>query len=315
MDHDGRGALCAANLLSHFVANPTTHQGQKQVALARYNRSIARIAEKTKRAAAKLEAIIREETATGLDHLGAPRDEELIDALELFLYAAAEHTDDLKFIARQLAGLRGESPDNAADKLDRLLKPVRRRVSMITNQIKHAQWRLALLRQGFSLGGIPLVLHGIVLTSVSSERVGLETLPPDGARVIAIPSLLWSVLEFAYLASEALCTHVDPTGANRAAMAPAPVPEFTAAITAVARLPLYALEEEHTHHRVRVVIVASSEEANKKLQSDLYGSLSRKWDRHAAGAAGGFRFSVQGDGVSRSFDFPTLKNVSLLHWD
>jgi hypothetical protein len=266
------------------------------------------------RAAKKFERLAAEEIAVGLDKLGSPNDSEIIDALELVLYAAAEHTDDLKFIARELAGSRGENPIRAAERMEKLVKPIRQRISMMTNQIKHAQWRIGLLRHGFVLGGVPTILYGVVLLSVSADRVGLEKLPPDGARVIALPSMLWSVLEFLFFASQALHKHLA-TDLGACQTTPVKVPCFATAVAALARLPNYSMEEEHTFHRLRVVVRVTTATAAKSVDSGLYGSLSHKWDRAAAGLAGGFQFAIQGDGASRSFDFPTLRGVTLQHWD
>jgi hypothetical protein len=311
LDKDGLGALPGADAVAALAQLPQFNQQRKR-ACALYNRSVSRICEKVQRAAATWEAAFAAEIAAGWDKSGSKGDADIIDALELVLYAAAEHTDDLKEVARELAGSRGENPKRAADCVERALNLIRRRISLVTNKIKHEQWRIALCRQQFTLGEITVILHGMSLTSLSHDRVGLEKLPPDDARVIALPSLLWSVIEMLYFASCALRDHV----ANDVpSPAPVEVKPFAHAVAAVGRLPNYSFEEEHTFKRLRLAIYANSAKSAERLDSPLYGSLSKKWDRAAAGTPGSFSFGVQGDGVTRSFHFPTLKGVTLQHWD
>lgn len=311
LDNNGLGALPGADAVAALAELPEFSQQRKR-ACALYNRSVSRICEKIRRAAATWEAAFAAEIAAGWGKSGIQGDADIVDSLELVLYAAAEHTDDLKEIARELAGSRGENPKRAADRMERALNLVRRRISLMTNKIKHEQWRISLCRQQFALGGVPTILHGMSLTSLGLDRVGLEKLPPDDARVIALPSLLWSVIEMLYFASCALRDHV----AHEVPIpAPVEVKAFAHAVAAAGRLPNYSFEEEHTFKRLRLTIYANDAKSAERLDSPLYGSLSKKWDRAAAGVPGNFSFGVQGDGVTRSFDFPTLTSVTLQHWD
>jgi hypothetical protein len=312
LDEDGLGALTAADTLAHLVESSASHKPHYQRALALYNRSIARISDKVARAAAQFEQCFFDEIELGFAQLGRRDDREIIDYLELVLYSAAEHTDDLKAIARELAGPRGENPDRAASRLDKSLKAARDRISLLTNHIKHYQWRLHLLRQEFLHGAQTTILYGFSLNSVSQDRVKLERLPPDNAGLIALPSLLWLVLEFLFLASEVLNAHVsgsaqDPPATKTAGLA--------SAVAAVMRLPNYTFDEEHTTKRVRMLIHAASDESRQKLTSQLYGAWMHRWSREAQGRPGRSSVAVAGDGVNRTFDFPTPTKVSLVYWD
>lgn len=310
LDQDGLGALPGADGLTALAAL-SDFKPQRQRALAIYNRSVSRICDKVRRAAAKLEAAFAEEIAVGWGKIGIRGDAEIIDAIELVIYAAAEHTDDLKAIARELAGSNGENPKRASDRMERLLSPIRRRVSLMTNKIKHEQWRISICRQQFTHGKETTILYGLSLLSLSHDRVGLEVLPPDGARVIALPSLLWSVIELLYRTSEELLRFLGVAAHNAPAV---PAPQFAAAVVAIGRLPNYSFEDEHAFHRVRLRIYADDEANRRKLESTLYGAFGTRWNLSAPGEPGNFSFGVQGDGVTRSFDFPTLKSVTLQHW-
>jgi hypothetical protein len=310
LDEEGLGALVGGDVLANLAADPIDQVSHRR-ALALYNRSVVRISDKVERATYRFEELFSEEIPLGFDKLAPKHDAEIVDFLELVLYSAAEHTDDLKQIARELAGPRGENPDRASARLDKLLKSSRDRISLMTNQIKHSQWRINLLRQEFFHGSETTILYGFSLSSPGTDRVKLERLPPDNVCIIALPTLLCMVVEYLFLASQSLCEYLG------SASTPPPTKhaKFARAIAAVVRLPAYTFDEAHPTTRVRWRIHAATPNTRALILSKLYGSLARPWSKKAQGSPGGSVCAVTTDGVNRSFDFPTPKKVSLVFWD
>ena len=124
--------------------------------------------------------------------------EEVIDYLELALYAAAEHVDDVALIAK------GFYPDkkkykssNPAKQLDNTVKKHKSLISASINAIKHHQARIRLYSLEIQHGEVQHCLHGYFIEGVHDGEVGPNNIFHDNQRqVFSITSLMWEILCF-----------------------------------------------------------------------------------------------------------------------
>jgi hypothetical protein len=146
IDYADRAAspLAAHALLSSSLAMRTYHVEQGfRASLGIYNASISRIFDKVISLAKKLEAYFK--LSNSVEELRKFRQEriELIDYIELALYAAAEHVDDLDAIAVGFypsRALAERSPQFRT--LQKNIKSLKRFVAIAANSIKHQQARV-----------------------------------------------------------------------------------------------------------------------------------------------------------------------------
>ena len=135
-----------------------------------YNLSVERVCTKAKACASKLEALIGSvRDLAGLDN----ETEELVDYVELCLYAAAEHVDDIECVAACLFEKKvsqRQSPHMRALLKD--MKTVRDRPTAITNALKHHQARIRLYSLEFQHDNRPMCLHGMFVNPFMREGWG-----------------------------------------------------------------------------------------------------------------------------------------------
>jgi hypothetical protein len=84
-------------------------------------------------------------------------------------------------------------------------------------------------------------------------------------------------------------------------------------VIALARLPLYSFDEEHPFEKVRFVVKAS-ENTRQELNSNIYGSLMRRWSQSTISSIGNVRMGYEGDGTTRSFAINVPVNLRIQHW-
>ena len=167
-----------------------------------YNMSLQRISKNVSRCSDRLEEFW---TSTGANDEIL---EEVVDYLELALYSAAEHVDDVNRIAMTFF----ESDVQAKNSKDfRLLKgrirPLRSEISSFTNTIKHAHGRVRLYRVNFVHGNVASDLIGFFIEGFKDGSCGPSPiLHTDGKKIISITSFLWNILTFL---SEVSCVLYD----------------------------------------------------------------------------------------------------------
>lgn len=89
---------------------------------------------------------------------------EIIDYLELALYAAAEHTDDIKTVAHTFFKTEVEAKeDRDVRMLLNSVKPLRKEIAAFTNAIKHSHGRIRLFDTDFNHDGRVLTLLGFFI--------------------------------------------------------------------------------------------------------------------------------------------------------
>jgi hypothetical protein len=308
--------LAAHALLAAPPIAPTRHQSAGlREPLGIYNVSVARVAQKVLRLGEKLEAyfnrgeVVLEPSATTSAELSG-----VTDYVELLLYAAAEHVDDIDAIATGYFAsphVAGKSP--AYRELQKAVKSTKRFLSTAANSIKHQQARIRVYSLAYQQGVVRGVLHGYFVEGVSDGVVGPSGPLHDQQAVYSITALLWEVLWFVLTCSSHLATFL------RGIVQPAtlPVPEcsaFAKAVEAAARLPNYTFGECHPFERTTFVLTGS-EGGRLNIDSGLHGSLGTPWDRHAPLQFGSYSTSYEGDGSSRSFQSVAPRSVVLHHWD
>jgi hypothetical protein len=282
-----------------------------------YNVSTLRILKKLRKCCAKLEAY--QHAADHVRQLGAHSaiQEEVIDYIELCLYAAAEHVDDVGLIARCFfeSDKRYRS-SREVRKLKDAIKPIRDRISGFTNAIKHEQSRIRLFSTDFEQAGIAVCLHGFFIEKFHKGGVGPSPVfHGSGERVISITSLLWGALLYLYSMSDALAEFlvaIDAT--DKSSILVQETTLLQDCVIGLVRLPLYSFDETHPFENTRFMV--KFDESQKSLiSSGLYGSLLRRWSRSPLGKVGPFHMSYEGDGITKKFDFNAPTNLRLQHWD
>ena len=279
-----------------------------------YNVSASRIAERVLALCKRLETYFN--ASSDVSGLRKERDlrTEIIEFMELAIYAAAEHVDDVDLIAKGFFRHGQRLKKNVAYRqLNSKVKSHKRYLSAAANAIKHSQARLRLYSCEFQQPGIRGCLHGYFVEGVENGVVGPSQLFHRQQEVFSVTTLVWEIITFvlhcsrdlrAFLLSEAPCLS-GPVDVR--------FERFANAVVAAARLPLYTFGEEHPFSRSTVRIETSSDEP-ADLDSRLYGSIGRPWSVSQAPMFGPDQSEFEGDGCSHAFRFVHPKNVSFLHW-
>jgi hypothetical protein len=205
IDLDGPAAvLQALSCLSALKSGASFHDVHDQRhPLGTYNLSVGRICDKLQKCAANLERYwLSSPTLADLDkHADFRR--ITIDYLELCLYAAAEHVDDVESVASSFFRTSRQAAKAAAMKqLKRAVKPLRDRIASLTNTVKHRQGRLRLFSLEFNHDSKSLCLHGFFIEGFTQGQVcPSPILHGNGEIVISITSFLWSILMYVWLIS------------------------------------------------------------------------------------------------------------------
>jgi hypothetical protein len=310
-------SLSAAAYLAALKSNSSFHElYDRRHPLGMYNLSVGRICDKIKKCAQKFEEYyLSSPYIADLDKKPDLRD-EIIDYLELSLYAAAEHVDDVESIGSSFFSTSQKCAKFPVTKeLKRAIKPLRDQISSFVNTIKHTQGRIRLSAVEFRHGEIDNCLHGFFIEGVSSGVIGPSPiLHNESKMVISITSLLWSLVTYLGLISLELTKFLSAISAvDEAIVTPRGSQTFRNAIIALARLPLYSLDDVHPFERVRIVINLD-EESRAAVESNIYGSLLHPWSASDQVCFGASRFMYEGDGVSKNFRIIQPRKIQLRRW-
>jgi hypothetical protein len=285
--------------------------------LAIYNLSMSRICDKVRTCATKLEVLKRKaRTVSELNVLQQDM-EELVDYIELCLYSAVEHVDDIQTIAASCFKSKSDYEKSPLKKgLLQDMKVIRDRLAAIANAMKHQQARIRLYALEFKHAGQIMCLHGMFVEAFDKGTAGPSPILHAGVeKIISIPSFLWEVIvylfEMSSLLHNFLKSVLQEVGVNSAPQSASP---FAQSCIAVARIPNYSFDGAHPFEHVRVTF-RSDEAHDELLQSGLYGSIRAPWSKDLDHSFGGFVLKYLGDGVSRSFAIVHPNTVRIQHWE
>ena len=279
-----------------------------------YNVSTSRICDKLTAFCLRLERYIFAHYNTGKDEKLAILESELLDYIELAIYSAAEHVDDLKAI---VAGFFLDDRLMGKDTSARLfltdVKRFKAFISATANAIKHQQARIRFYSLGFRHSEIDSILHGYFIEGVENGVVGPSVVFHQTQKVFSITSLAWELLLFLLSCSASLKTFLLSSAKLTKATIRQSSDMFSDAVIAAARLPLYTFDEEHPFAKA-TFILTSDGSMESRLNSGIYGSFLRRWLQSNEFSFGDSRIGFQGDGVTKSFNFPSPSRVAIQHW-
>ncbi len=279
-----------------------------------YNVSVSRVCDKLIRLCQRLETYFK--ASNTLEPLQASDGvmQELIDYIELSLYAAAEHVDDINSIASGFFKNSALRNKNAAYKrLQNKIKKHKRLVSAAANALKHQQSRIRMFSMEFTHGGSSGCLHGYFIEGVEAGVVCPSRTFHQNQDVFSITTLTWEIVVFLLNCSRDLAQFLYVVSTQAAGPANTKFEVFTKAVIAAARLPIYTFGEEHPFARVTLHI-NSSDGNTDSLESSLHGSITNGWSKTANASFGRFTSRFAGDGRTKSFRFAQPNTVSLHHW-
>lgn len=279
-----------------------------------YNESISRASDKVIRLCRRLEDYFRSSVTVNpsreLDDLMI----EVIDYVELSLYAAAEHVDDVDSIASGFfrnTHLRDKHP--AYRELSKKMKSHKRLVAAAANAIKHQQSRVRLFSIDYSHAGRLGCLHGYFFEAVENGVVCPSSTFHQNHGVFSITTLVWEILTFLLQSSRDLAEFLVRVAPQVVGPARSDSDIFRKAVIAGARLPLYTFWEEHPFSRAALRITTNGMNEDV-LSSGLYGSIREGWVNGLDPNFGGFAARFVSDGSTKQFRFPQLKSIGFQHW-
>ena len=280
-----------------------------------YNVSVSRVCDKLVRLCRRLETYF--EASNTLESLQESDEvmQELIDYIELSLYAAAEHVDDIDSIASGFfknSALRDKHASYRG--LQKEIKIHKRLLSAAANAIKHQQSRIRMFSMEFAHGGSSGCLHGYFIEGVEAGVVCPSNSFHRSQDVFSITTLIWEIVVFLLNCSRDLARFLQVVTIQVEGPVNAKFDAFSKAVSAAARLPNYTFGEEHPFSRVTLRI-SSSDEKTDPMKSSLYGSISNGWSKSANASFGRITSRFAGDGKSKSFRFAQPKSVVFHHWD
>jgi hypothetical protein len=316
--NNAAGALPALNILAKLDGGRLHHEKHDlRHPLGIYNISVARLSDKVATCASRLEDICRRANTLKEANALQAETEAVVDYIELSLYAAAEHVDDVSSIAlcnfRSLSLLKNAP---AYRELMKAVKKIRDRISAVTNALKHNQARIRLFLLEFRHDDQPMCLHGLFVEQYSAGCLGPSPILHKGIeKIISLPSFLWEFAIYLFEMSRALAVflkqlHIDVEADDRQESAP-----LCKICVALARIPNYSMDGAHPFGRVTLRLEAASDEAERKLDSGIYGSVKYPWRKSEDHKFGGSALRYAGDGVSKNFALAAPSKIALQHWE
>lgn len=307
-------ALCSlAEIGSVTLYNDRLHVRHP---LGVYNLSIGRVCQRISRCCAQFEQL--NTSASSIVRLQEMGDalEQIVDSVELCLYAAAEHVDDAKLIVDSFFPTEKQCKKSRQVKeFEGSLKRARDRIAAVANALKHHQARIRLYSVDFLHDGHKMCLHGFYVETCNNGIVGPSPIFHAGVeKVISLPSFLWEITVFLFEASTALRSFFDDSKIGSIKGNDLPCDAFARACIALTRLPNYSFDGAHPFERVTVVIF-SDPENDLRMSSPLYGSIKLPWTESLVHEIGGYTHQFEGDGVSRSFALVQPSSIRLQHWN
>jgi len=280
-----------------------------------YNISVSRICDKIIRLCRRLEAYFRaSDTIEGLN-MHDDLMQEIIDYIELSLYAAADHVNDIYSITSGFFKTKATKiKDTAYRKLDKAVKGNKRFVSAAANHIKHQQSRIRIFSTEFMHGVTSGCLHGYFIEGVDAGVVCPSSSFHKNQNVFSITTLVWEIVLFLLNSSRDLASFLQNTATLTEGEADVKSASLSKAVVAAARLPIYTFGEKHPFSRSTLRIIASND-TDESLDSGLYGSIKHGWSKTAGASFGKCISRFEGDGKTRSFRFAQPKSVSFIHWE
>jgi hypothetical protein len=280
-----------------------------------YNISVSRLCDKVIRFCARLEQYFRASSTLTPSKARDDVMQELIDYIELALYAAAEHVDDIDSIASAFFA-RSTSGSKQADyrNLQTGIRKHKRLVSAAANAIKHQQSRIRIFSTEFAYSGVSGCLHGYFIEGVEDGTICPSTIFHHTQPVFSITALAWEIVMFVLNCSRDLARFLKAIAPGTIETKDVRCEIFGKAVVAAARLPNYTFGEEHPFARatLRLTNAAPNREL---LASGSCGSILSGWPRAGTPQFGSFVGGYEGDGVSKKFRIVHPKSVVLHHWD
>ena len=208
LDAKTNSPLKAETYLSRLKPNTSFHEVLDcRHPLGIYNVSTARILKKITKCCNHLEEFLV--VAPSVLQLAGneSKQDEVIDYIELCLYAAAEHVDDsFKSLARcffkdDFSAARSRH----IRKLKSNMKPIRDRISGFTNAIKHSQSRIRICSRDFEQADGSVCLHGFFVEKFHNGAISPSPIFHSHERLISVTSFLWNVLYHIFCRCRTLC--------------------------------------------------------------------------------------------------------------
>lgn len=200
--------------------------------------------------------------------------QEIIDYIELALYSAAEHVDDIGLIAKGFfSDKKKHKSSKSTAQLGKSIKKHKALISASINAIKHHQARIRMYSLEIQHGGIDHCLHGYFIEGVHEGNVGPNKIFHDNQRqVFSITSLIWEILCFILNSSRHLnkflktLSNIDPTENIKECEV------FSKAVIVASRLPIYSFDDNHPFLETKIII-DGAENGENVLDSNIYGSI------------------------------------------
>lgn len=312
----GAQSSLAAHVPLHLVDGLNTYHCDRNLrpALGIYNISIARVCAKATRFCSALERHIASDLLPDPPEKSDVLTAELIDYIELALYAAAEHVDDLKLIAENFYKTdqaRNRCPAFSA--FSKAIKDHKKFVATFANLIKHSQSRVRLFTLDYEHAGEAGRLHGYFVEGVDKGTICPHPVFHDRNRnVFSITSLAWEIVVFLLRCSNSLAVFLSKQPLLHGPVS-ATATSFQEAVIAAARLPLYTLDDEHPFSQTTVHLVWD-DCSWERVSSGIYGSIQNRWLHSREMRLHKPSLAYAGDGVSRSFKLTGPSRVALQHW-
>lgn len=261
-----------------------------------YLNSISRICGRATSLCESLEARFLKTVA--IPTAGIPSDSnDYIEKIELALYAAAEHVDDVNRIAQGFFADKKQLENTPAfKKYDAAIRSCKKPISIMANRLKHEALRVRPIATEFSFDENRMWLHGFRLEVVKDGTALPDKIAHGKAETISTVTLIWEIVIFLLQCSDALydfikkTLEVDDTD-------PEPCAHFSTLIRAVLRLPQYDFDTEGPIKRYKMFI--DDQDAPGQAFSGLHGSYGVGWGSYlVARPIGGIQEAVAEKGLA-----------------
>lgn len=312
---DGPAPLAALVPLSLVDQSACHHTSMRlRMPLGIYNVSVSRASDKVIRLCRRLENYFNASVTVNPSREPDDLMIEVIDYVELSLYAAAEHVDDVDSIASGFFRSTQLRDKHAAYReLSKKMKSHKRLVAAAANAIKHQQSRIRLFSADYNHAGRFGCLHGYFFEAVEDGVVCPSSTFHQNHGVFSITTLVWEIIIFLLQSSRDLAEFLMRVAPQVGGPERSDSDIFRKAVIAGARLPLYTFGEEHPFSRTGLRITTSGMDEDV-LSSGLYGSIREGWVNGPIPNFGGFVARFVGDGVTKQFRFPQPKLIGFQHW-